>query len=234
VIVIKLSIIVPVYNEEKRIKPFLNELYNFTKNKKQLEIIFVDDGSRDKSLEILKKFRQKESKGRIISYKNNKGKGYAVKQGVIHSNGGKIIFIDADNSIHPKEIGKMSNLLDKYDVVVGDREHEESKVQISKKRLFIGRFFNYIVRILFQSKVKDNLCGFKGFKKNVAENLFNDISSTGWVFDVELFYKIKKNKYSLYFKPIEWKYKKGSKIKTADPIKIFMKLIKLRINLLKC
>jgi glycosyltransferase involved in cell wall biosynthesis len=229
---IKLSIIVPVYNEEERINLFLNELYNFTRDKEQLEIIFINDGSKDKSLEILENFRQKEPKSRIISYKNNKGKCYAVKQGVIYSRGKKIIFIDADNSIHPKEIDEMSNLLDKYDVVVGDREHKESKVEIPKKRKVIGTIFNYIVRILFQSGVKDNLCGFKGFKKDIAKKLFNDIYSTGWIFDVELFYKIKKNHYSLYFKPIEWEYREGSKIKLTDPIKMFINLIKLRIRLL--
>jgi len=232
VVFIKLSIIVPVYNEEKRISPFLEELCDFAKNKKDMEIIFVDDGSSDNSLEVLKNFKKRESKSRIISYEKNRGKGYAVRLGVLSSKGEKVIFIDADNSTRPKEIPKMVELLDKYDVVVGYREHKESKVQVVKKRKFIGKIFNLIVRILFQSKFKDNLCGFKGFGRDVAKKLFGGLLSERWEFDVELFYKIKKSGYSISTQPIEWKHKEGSKIKATDPLKIFLRLIILRIRLM--
>ncbi len=230
---LEFSIIVPAYNEENRIEPFLNDLHSFSKNFKNYEILLVNDGSTDNTLNIFEQFKNKGNNVKIISYSKNKGKGYAVKTGIFNSKGKKIIFIDSDGSIPPKEILKMIDLLDKYDAVVGSRAHKDSKIKTSTSRLITGVVFNAYANLLFKNNIKDHLCGFKGFKREIAFKLFNDLISRRWIFDVELFYKIRKNKMRLYELPIEWIHKDKSKIKLIDPLKMFFQLIVLRFKLLK-
>jgi dolichyl-phosphate beta-glucosyltransferase len=225
----KASVIVPVYNEESRIKPFLNELKHNSKS--DWEVIFVDDGSNDNTLDILKKFEIINK--RIISYKKNKGKGFAVKTGVMAAKGDYIIFIDADGSIHTSQIDSMLEYLKRYEVVVGTRASKDSKVKQSFLRKIIGITFNIYVNLLYNVKIKDNLCGFKGFRSDVAKKLFTNLLSERWIFDVELFYKIREEKISLYQMPIEWKYRPNSKMKFIDPFKMAFELLFLRLKLLK-
>ena len=225
----KVSIVVPCYNEENRIKPFLTSLIQFSKaNLKNYEIIFINDGSKDKTLDVLKEF-SKDIK--LISYEKNKGKGGAVREGILSSMGEKVLFIDADGSIQPDEIPKMLEKLDNYDVVVGDRASKDSDVNAIALRNITGKLFNFYVNVLFGYKTWDNLCGFKGFKKEIAKDLFTDLIDYGWIFDVELFYKIHKKNYTLYKLPIKWVHKGDSKIKLLDPFKMFFQLIKLRMKL---
>ena len=225
----KVSIIVPCYNEESRIKPFLTSLIQFSKaNLKNYEIVVVNDGSKDKTLDVLKEF-SKDIK--LVSYDKNKGKGGAVREGILSAKGEKILFIDADGSIQPDEIPKMLEKLDNYDVVVGDRASKDSDVNAIALRNITGKLFNFYVNVLFGYKTWDNLCGFKGFKKEIAKDLFTDLIAYGWIFDVELFYKIHKKNYTLYKLPIKWVHKGDSKIKLLDPFKMFFQLIKLRMKL---
>ena len=221
------SIIIPVYNEESRIKPFLSELKPIIKP--GWEAIFVDDGSVDGTLKMLKKF--KIANKRIISYKKNRGKGFAVKKGVMAANGKYIIFIDADGSIHPSQIGLMLEYLSKYQVVVGTRASNESKVKAPFIRKLLGTIFNAYVNFIYNVKIKDNLCGFKGFQRSAAKSLFKNLLSERWIFDVELFYKIRKQGMSLYEMPIKWVHKRNSKMSIVDPLRIAYELLKLRARI---
>lgn len=227
-----LSIIVPAYNEEKRMVPFLNELIEFSKQLENFEIILVNDGSKDKTLDIMNDLKKSNENIKIMSYNQNKGKAGALREGVNFASGNKILFIDADGSIPPYEIREMVSKLDKYDVVVGNRASKESKVDQSFTRKITGTLFNLYVNFLFKLNIKDNLCGFKGFKKEIAKKLFNELISKGWIFDVELFYRIKKNDYSLYQQPIRWINKKDSKIKPFDPVKMAFQLLVLKKKIL--
>lgn len=228
----KVSIIVPAYNEEKRIIGFLNDLIIFSKNNlNDYEIILVNDGSTDGTLRILENQTKGEENISIISYKKNKGKGGAVREGILRAVGEKILFIDADGSIHPNQIHKLLEKLDDYDVVVGSRSLKESEVKMGLLRKNLGKIFNFYVNVLFFINIKDNLCGFKGFKKKVAKDLFENLQSMGWIFDVEIFLKIKKTGYSLDELPIKWEYKKGSKITILGPFKMYFQLLKLRLKL---
>ena len=142
-----------------------------------------------------------------------------------------IIFIDADGSIDPSEISKMGEMLTKYDVVVGDRTSELSKIEQPFIRKFLGVIFNNYVNLLFRVHVKDFLCGFKGFRRNVALNLFCDLKSNRWIFDVEIFYKIRKINYTMYKLPIKWIHKADTKMKKLDPLKMFFEALILRLRL---
>ena len=223
----KVSVIVPAYNEEFRAKPFLNELKNAMKP--DWEVIFVDDGSTDNTSKVLQDFKIINKK--VISYKKNHGKGFAVRQGIIKSSGSYIIFIDADGSIRPTQIYAMLGHLKKYDVVVGTRASKESKVKQSLLRKILAKFFNSYVNILYNTRINDNLCGFKGFRRNLAKKLFSDMISERWIFDVELLYKTRKLGLKVYEMPIEWNYKRDSKMGVFDPFKIALQLLFLRLKL---
>ena len=224
-----ISIIVPAYNESKRIRSFLKDLVKFAK-KGNYEIIIVDDGSTDNTGSVIKKITKDFKKIKIISYKPNMGKGYAVKTGIMKARGEYIIFIDADGSIHPKEIPKMERMLKEYDIVVGDRSSIFSKIKQPRARKFLGVLFNNYMNTIFRVDVKDFLCGFKGFRRNAAKTLFKDIISNRWIFDVEIFYKSRKANYTLYKLPIKWVHKPDTKIKRLDPPKMFFEALILRLR----
>jgi dolichyl-phosphate beta-glucosyltransferase len=162
------------------------------------------------------------------------GKGYAVKTGIMASKGQFVIFIDADGSIDPEEIKKMGKNLIGFDAVVGTRASNKSVVKKQPLiRKALGIIFNTYVNAVFGICVKDTLCGFKGFKYNVAMKIFRNLKSNRWVFDVEIFYKIRKNKYTLYQTPIHWVHKENTKIKRLDPLKMFLDVLILRLKLIR-
>ena len=226
----KVSIVVPAYNEGKRIIPFLKDLIAFCKNANH-ELIVVDDGSTDDTFDVAKKLTKNFKEARVISYKPNMGKGYAVRTGVLAAKGGYVIFIDADGSTPPTEIPKMVEKLNKYDVVVGDRTSVFSKTKQPKFRRFLEICFYLYMNTLFRVNSQDLLCGFKGFRREAGRILFKDLISYRWIFDVEIFYRAKKKNYSLYKLPIQWTHKPYSKLKTTDPFKMMLQALSLRMRL---
>ena len=232
-IMIELTIIVPAYNEEKRITPFLTSLLSYISKHPSYEVIVVNDGSKDKTEEVVRNLIiHNKNQAHLVSYKKNKGKGGAIKTGMRYTQADYILFIDADGSISPEEIDNMFPLLKKYDVVVGSRRIKGANVKADLIRDVLGWFFNVYVNMLYGIKIEDNLCGFKGFKKKVMEDLFKKLYTQGWVFDVELFYKIRKKKYSLYKLPIKWEHREGGNIKFFTPFKMAFDLLILRVKLL--
>ena len=226
------SIIVPAYNEERRIAPFLEGLLKFSQeNLESYEIVVVNDGSTDGTDEVVKRIIAGREDARLVGYSPNRGKGGAVRFGVLASKGERIIFIDGDGSIQPGRIPAMLAGLKEYDVVVGDRSLRESRTKIPAYRRMTGRAFNFIVDLLFRTGIKDNLCGFKGVRAGVARDLFGGLISRGWVFDVELFYKIRERGYRLHRIPVEWEHRGDSKMTFLAPFKILLELLILRVQL---
>jgi glycosyltransferase involved in cell wall biosynthesis len=163
------SVIVPAKNEEEGIQAFYDEMMKYLPNaSKEYEIIFIDDGSTDKTLTILKTFVQKNKHIRIFSFKRHRGKADALAYGFAHVAGGIVITMDADLQDKPSQIKKF---LDKYeegaDVVCGWRKDRKDK----QKMVFISKFFNYLIGKLFGLKLHDIDCGFKLFSKESVENL---------------------------------------------------------------
>jgi dolichyl-phosphate beta-glucosyltransferase len=231
----KLSIIIPAYNEETRIREFLRELIDYSKkNLDNYEIIIVNDGSKDKTREVIKKIIHDCEKARLINYKTNKGKGHAVLQGVLAAKGDFTLFIDADGSIQPKEIMQMYKAYHRtnVDVIIGSRKSSESYITLHQPlhRRFFSKIFNLYSNFLFRVKINDLLCGFKGFSRSAAEKIFNNLRAFRWEFDVEILYRARKEKYRILELPIEWKHQEGSKIKKLDPLFIFVNLLILRLR----
>ncbi len=230
-----LSIIIPAYNEEKRIKPTLNEYLNFYK--KNTEFIVVNDGSTDNTEKIVKRFQKKYKNLKLINQKNQ-GKGAAVINGMKYilknlPNCNLIAFIDADNSIIPKEFNKLLKYTKNYDVIIASRHCKGAK--IDKKEILLekitGRGFNLLVKLILGLKIDDTQCGAKIFKKQVLNKILKKIKPDKWSFDISLLYHAKKNNFKIKEVPIFWYSKEGSKLNTKKAIPGFIKtLIKLRFQ----
>jgi len=230
----KVSIIVPAYNEEKRLSNFLNSLCSYCIKNKHVkwEVITVNDGSSDSTKEIIKKIGKKFDFLIGLSHKKNKGKGAAIKTGVKNASGNIIIFIDADGATPPQEIDKIIKVLEKTDVGIGYRRHKESRIIRSQplRRLLAGEIFNIIVNLILDLKIYDTLCGFKGLHAE-HKNIILDCQTNRWSFDVEMLYLAKKYHLKIEKVPIIWKHIENSKISLLkDPIKMIVELINIRIR----
>lgn len=163
-----ISIVVPLYNEEESLPFFYKELQSFLSTYRDYEIIFVDDGSTDRSLELLKKISLKDKKVKIYSLRKHLGKAEVLTVGFQKANGNYIVTLDADLQDIPSEIKK---LLDKtnegFDVVSGWRKNRKDKSYMIK----ISKIFNYLVGKLFNLKLHDYNCGLKVYKKEAAKSL---------------------------------------------------------------
>jgi len=224
-----LSVIVPAFNEERRIKPFLLDLKKFKeKNGFIKEIIVVDDGSTDATLSILNEFM---GAIRIISYKPNKGKGNAVKTGILGAKGAFVCFMDADGATPASQLTAMFQALQGNDVVVGNRKTEKARVIARQPlyRLFLSWGFNATVALLFNFNVTDVLCGFKGMHAPLAKQIAKEMQSNRWVFDVEIIARARMKGAKIGVIPIEWSHVKGSKMRIGlNTVRIFLDLLELR------
>ncbi len=159
----ELSLIIPIFNEQDNIEPLYNEIRDTLKNLKNYEIIFVDDGSRDRTFEILESLAKKDKKVRAIKLRINSGQTVAIKAGLSISSGEKIITMDGDGQHDPRYIHAFARKLDKYDVVCNHRLNRQ------KAMTPIG---NLLIKHLFKVPYKDSIGGMKGFKKNVKDEIY--------------------------------------------------------------
>ena len=184
-----LSIVIPVYNEEKRIGKTLFELKNFCDEKElNVEVIVVDDGSTDMTSWILDRFK---SFIKVITAWPNKGKGYAVRSGMLAASGKFVLFMDADLATPLSEIEKILKLGGKYDVVIGERE-KSGKVKRTIFRSIIGKIFHLISNLLVPMSLRDTQCGFKLFTNSAAKILFGRAKIDRMAFDVEILHLAQK------------------------------------------
>ena len=230
------SIIIPAYNESNRIVKSLDKIREYFKNKKtRYEVIVVNDGSRDDTLKVLRGLLKKYSQLRVLGDNINRGKGYAVKTGVLNSKGKYVLFTDADLST---PIGELDNLFrcikEGYDIAVGSRNIDTSKVKV--KQPFYRRFLGNALRvyynvIIFQKKPPtDSQCGFKLFTRRAADLLFGKQKIYREMFDIEILYLAMKYGLKVKEVPVIWVNDPDSKINLAKCI-IFgsVDLFKIRL-----
>ena len=215
-----LSVIIPLYNEEKRLLKSLAKLKKFIlQNKKnKIEVIFVSDGSTDLTNKIIEQFikkNEKNLKSFLIRYKKNVGKGYAIKKGVLKSTKNWILICDADMSVNPNQFKvwyKNNRIIDKKQAYFGSRRHLKSNVESSTIRRILGLFLILLIRVLFNFRLKDSQCGFKVFHKSYALKIFKKLSSFRFAFDIELIILLKKSKIKIIELPLKWVHQNGSKL----------------------
>ncbi len=229
----KLSVIIPAYNEEKRIGKTLESYLGFFHD---IEILIAIDGN-DKTLDIVKSFSENGNKNNnSISYIHSDkrlGKGMGILHGFNHVKGDIIAITDADESTSPCEIYKLINQLDGgYDCVIGSRWLPESKILIKQplKRMIASRCFNYIVRHTLDIPFTDTQCGSKVFRKEAIKYATERMSTFDFAFDIDLLYQLHKGGFKIKEVPITWNDKDGSSIKLfRTSILMFLSVVRLRI-----
>lgn len=224
----KLSIVIPAYNEEKRIGETLKRNLNYLKSKRyDFEVIVVNDGSSDKTSEIVKRFKNV----RLISYDTNQGKGHAVKVGVLNANGDYILFCDADLSTSMEEVEKLLRFIKEYDVIIASRAVKGSQVKSKAHRKFLGRVFAFLVNILAVPRVKDTQCGFKLFKKRAAREIFSRQKIKGWAFDVETLFLARKLGYKIKEIGVRWQHFDHKDVgPTWHSFRMLVEVLAIRLN----
>lgn len=231
----KLSIIIPAYNEEKRILPTLENYFNFfqKKFKENFEIIVVPNNCSDKTLEIVNNFAKHKPSVKILDIPFYVGKGGAVMRGFELAEGEYIGFTDADNSTDPENFYNLYLKKGDYSGVIGSRKIKGAVVSPKRKLTqdLSSFLFNKLVRILFNLKYYDTQCGAKLFKKQVAKFLVKNYSESGWAFDVDLLVLCKKNKFKILEYPVYWKDATGSKLSLSQGLKSIFKLIKYKLGI---
>jgi dolichyl-phosphate beta-glucosyltransferase len=237
------SIIIPLYNEDARIDYCFDTIIKLLKKKEKIfkEIIFVNDGSTDKSkdkvLKFIKRVRKKKfiTKLKLISYLKNKGKGYALKRGILSSKSDWILTCDLDMSVLPEQYlmwSKRKLIKDTNYAYIASRNHKKSKVKSKFLRRKLGNIFRIILFILFNIRILDTQCGFKVYHKNYAKYLFKKIKITRYAHDVEIILILKNIGIIVKELPVKWKHHSGSKINIIiDSLKMLLDLFILRLRL---
>lgn len=228
-----LSVIIPLYNEEKRLIKLL-EIYRYLNNQKfSWEIILINDGSNDRTKKIASRMIRYNSFKNIIliSYKKNRGKGFAIKNGMLKAIGEHRLFIDIDLSTPLKEIKKILFFAKKFDIVIGSRKRKGAKVikHQSRIREKLGKEFTRLSQKFLGIKVTDFTCGFKCFSANSAEKIFLMQKIERWGFDAEILFLAQKLNIPVKEIAIVWKNDSETKVRLPKDIVIsFIDLFKIR------
>ncbi len=228
-----LSIIIPAHNEEERLPPSLALVDEFVRQQPySIEVIVVENGSHDRTLAVAQAFQAKMPSLSVI-HETQKGKGLAVRSGMLAAQGKYRIFCDADFSMPVNEISKfIPNDGHAYDIAIASRELPDSKrVNEPEFRHLIGRVFNSLVRVALLPGLQDTQCGFKAFRGEIAEHLFRMQTLTGWSFDAELLFIAQQLGYGIKEVPIIWYYKPGTRLNIVkDSVKMASDLLTIRRN----
>jgi len=234
-----LSIIFPVFNEELRLNSGFNHIKSFLREKKKFktEIIFVDDGSKDKSYKMIKNFilsQNKRNRFKVLRLKKNLGKGGALKLGVKKATYDWILTTDVDMSVSLfqfLEWVKKKFINKKYFVYFGSREHKKSIVKKNFFRNILGFIMRFLILLILKINIKDTQCGFKLYKKKVAKIIFPKIKNNGFDHDLEIVLQLKFKKIKIIELPVRWIHKDNSSLNILlDPIKMFIGILRMRIR----
>lgn len=228
-----LSIIIPAYNEVKRLPGCLeNTIKYINENKIDSEILVVLDGCTDNTKSEAEKFRGAYPNIKIIEYSTNKGKGYAVKTGMLAAKGDYRLFMDADYAVPIEFISDFMKLIKSNDIVIGSRGHKETTIE--KHQIFyrelagilFGRFQKFILKIPF----KDTQCGFKMYTADAAEKLFSEMEFNCSYFDAEIIYNAFNSGMKIAEAPVSWTHDGETRmpIGIARTIDLLKKLFKIK------
>lgn len=233
----RVSVILPVYNEASCIAQTVDQVAAFSAEHPEYQFIFVNDGSGDRTLEILeRKVNQVQiAQIQVVSYSNNCGKGYAVKAGVECSLGDYVCFLDSDLAYSLTYLEKLVETLKHWDVAIGSRSLMlDCAGRLKLSRRVAGRVFNWLSRKVLGLKYRDMQAGIKGFRRVAAENLFEHQTIWRFCFDVELLYLAHKFAYTIGEIPVVVSdshfYKQSTVNLWVDSLRMVANLIKIKLN----
>ncbi len=230
----KISIIIPAFNEESRIEKTLDSIPE-KMGEFHLEIIIVDDGSTDKTVEIIKKHYSNKKNLKILSHPKNKGKGGAIKTGMLYSTSDFALYMDADNATTIDHLKKFLKKMEESDIVIGSRVLEESKIvrQQPFYKRFLGKSGNFLIRKILRLSIYDTQCGFKLFNRNAIDLIFPECSCMGWGIDFEILKIAESKNLRVSEVPVVWEDDPDSKVTFKGYIKTVLELIKVKIKNLR-
>ena len=229
------SIVLPAYNESSRIAGSLDSIFaHIRQHDWKAEVIVVNDGSTDDTAEIVKRQAAHHPALRLIQNPENRGKGYSVRNGMLHAHGDVLLFSDADLSSPIAEAGKLfAAIAAGADIAIGSR-WMKTELQIRRQPLYrqaLGRVFNLALRLILRLNFKDTQCGFKAFRRPAAQAVFPPQRIERWGFDPELLYLARKSHLRVAEVPVAWAHREGTRIHPIrDGLRMFWDVVKVRWN----
>jgi len=230
-----ISIVIPVYNEERRIRSFLSSVINYLIKKNfPCEIVIVDDGSTDATLTVVASLLNGKVPGNynVLKLPVNSGKGAAIRKGMLESHGKYIFFVDADGSTPIEEIDHfIPHLTEGYDIYSGRRT---LKQKAPFKRKLFGYGYILLANALLHLGVSDITCGFKCYRRSCVQTIFSRQTLNNWSFDAEDIFIARKNGYKIKEIPVRWEHTPGSKVKVLKNVfTCGLDLLRIKVNDLK-
>ena len=228
-----LSVVIPAYDEEDRIGETLRTIRTYLDRQTfASEIIVVDDGCVDRTCAVAEAALDGREGVRILRRRENRGKGYSVREGVMASSGAFILFSDADLSTAIEEVEKFWPLMEGgSDIVIGSRALPDSDIRIRQNRFreLMGKTFNLFVRIFVMRGIRDTQCGFKLFRRDAALEVFSRVRTPGFSFDVEALYIARRLGLVVDQVPVIWKNSPQSKVRIiGSSARMFRDILRIR------
>ena len=226
----ELSIVIPSYNEEERLAPTLDQILAYVRERGlDTEILVVDDGSSDRTAEVAREFGDR--KVQLLQLERNQGKGAATNAGVLASRGRKVLISDADLSTPIQEIAKLESHLDKAEIAIGSRATKDSRIVRHQPlyRELMGKTFNKLLRLFGVRGISDTQCGFKLLRGDVARELFQQMVTPGFAFDVELLWLAQRAGYQIAEVGVTWENSPATRVHPLlDPPRMMLEVLRFR------
>ncbi len=224
-----LSVVVPALNEEDRLPRTLERIgSHLGRRRERYELVVVDDGSRDRTAE-----RAQAAGATVLRNETNRGKGYAVRRGMLAARGARRLMTDADLSTPIEELDRLcARMDDGHDVVIGSRALPGARIEVRQPwyRESMGRLFNLFVRALVVPGVTDTQCGFKLFSAAAARDVFSSARLDGFSFDVEVLFLARRKGYRIAEVPVVWRNDAASRVSLVRGFLAFPDLLRIRAN----
>jgi dolichyl-phosphate beta-glucosyltransferase len=229
------SIVIPAYNESARLSKSLESILAFLDRQAwDAEVVVVNDGSRDDTAEIVRSYMQRDPRVLLLENPGNRGKGYSVRNGMLHARGEVLLFTDADLSSPIQEGQRLvAAIREGADVAIGSRwvRPEMMTERQSLLRQLFGRIFNWLLRLILGLPYSDTQCGLKAFTRNAAMEIFPRQRIERWGFDPELLFLASRMRLRTVEVPVAWAHDDRSKIKPLlDGTRMFFEILRIRWN----
>lgn len=235
-----LSLVVPAYNEEKRLPPTLDRILSYLRNggPRSAEILIVDDGSKDRTVELVRAaaaaLPDRDITLKLLENPGNRGKGYSVRHGMLAAGAEWVLFTDADLSAPIEELDKLLAAVHKggYDGAIGSRALNRELIGVRQPRMreYSGRLFNFAVRLGAGLSFHDTQCGFKLFRREAAQEIFRRQRLDRFGFDVEILYIASKLGFRIAEVPVRWNDVEGTKVSLMSGADAFVDIARVRCN----
>jgi dolichyl-phosphate beta-glucosyltransferase len=234
----RLSVVIPMYNEAHRLRRSLPRLAGYFRGQPYtVELVVVDDGSSDNTVGLAREVLGDSEDVHVIESKPNRGKGHAVKVGMLAARGEVVLFTDADLSTPPDEMEKFWEWFEQgYDVVIGSRKMKGANIERHQPlwRESMGKVFTWLTNRIATRGISDITCGFKAFKHDSAQELFSRSIIDDWSFDAEVLFIAQQHGKRIKEVPVRWHDERGTKVRILrDATRAMLGLLKIRLNGLK-